>query len=338
MSAADGTSTEQPQVYLVTGGAGMLGRALVSQLVEKGKTVRVIDIETAQDQRAENIVGDVRDADAVRKACEGVDTVIHSAAAVWDPNLPDSVYDETNVNGTQIVIDTCMQLKIPRLVYTSTIDVVMDSVHGHLGGDESLPYPADPRRMNRYAYSKMLGEQMVLKANSPALATCALRPAGMFGPGDKYHLPNIIKNAKHGVNICLGDGTAQFSHVFCGNVAHAHVLAAERLAPGSAAAGQAYFITDGHDRNFFSFMEPFLQALGIPLPKMSIPYGAANAMAWLIEKVSPKSNLNRFSVYCTCLDHTFTHAKATRDFGYEPRYSHEEAFEITLEWLKTQEF
>jgi len=338
MSAADGTSTGQPQAYLVTGGAGMLGRALVSQLVEKGKTVRVIDIEPAQDQRAENIVGDVRDADVVRKACEGVDTVIHSAAAVWDPNLPLSIYDETNVTGTQIVIDACIQLKIPRLVYTSTIDVVMDSVHGHLGGDESLPYPADPRRMNRYAYSKMLGEQAVLKANSPALATCALRPAGMFGPGDKYHLPNIIKNAKHGINIRLGDGTAQFSHVFCGNVAHAHVLAAERLAPGSAAAGQAYFITDGHDRNFFSFMDPFLQALGITLPKMSIPYGAANAMAWLIEKVSPKSNLNRFSVYCTCLDHTFTHAKATRDFGYRPRYSEREAFDITLEWLKTQEF
>ena len=84
MSAADGTAKKQPQVYLVTGGAGMLGSALVSQLVEKGKTVRVIDIEPAQDERAEIIVGDVRDTDAVRKACDGVDTVIHAAAAVWD--------------------------------------------------------------------------------------------------------------------------------------------------------------------------------------------------------------------------------------------------------------
>jgi nucleoside-diphosphate-sugar epimerase len=338
MNAADGASTGQSQVYLVTGGAGMLGRALVSQLVEKGKTVRIIDIEPAQDERAEIIVGDVRDADAVRKACDGVDTVFHAAAAVWDSNLPSSIYSETNVIGTQIVIDTCIQLKISRLVYTSTMDVIMDCKHGQRDADESLPYPADPKKMNRYAYSKMLGEQAILKANSPALATCALRPVGMFGPGDKYHLPNIIKNAKHGVNIRLGDGTAQFSHVFSGNVAHAHILAAENLAPGSPVAGQAYFITDGHDGNFFSFMDPFLESLGIPVPKRSIPYGVANVLAWFSEKVSPRSNLNRFSVYCICLDHTFVHSKATRDFGYEPRYSAKEAFEITLEWLKTQQF
>lgn len=338
MSAAGEASTGQPQVYLVTGGAGMLGRALVSQLVEKGKTVRILDIEPAQDERAEIIVGDVRDADDVRKACEGVDTVIHAAAAVWDSTLPTSIYGETNVIGTQIVINTCIQLKIPRLVYTSTMDVVMDSKHGQRNADESMPYPADPGKMNRYAHSKMLGEQAALKANGPTLATCALRPAGMFGPGDRYHLPNVIKNAKHGVNIRLGDGKAQFSHVFSGNVAHAHVLAAEKLAPGSPVAGQAYFITDGHDGNFFSFMDPFLEALGIPAPRRSIPYGVANVMAWFGEKLSPGSNFNRFSLYCTCLDHTFVYDKAKRDFGYEPRYSSDEAFNITLEWLKTQEF
>ena len=306
--------------------------------MEKGKSVRVLDIEQAQDERAEIIVGDVRDADAVRKACEGVDTVIHAAAAVWDSKLPASIYGETNVIGTQIVINTCIQLKIPRLVYTSTMDVVMDSKHGQLGADESMPYPSDPGRMNRYAHSKMLGEQAVLRANGPTLATCALRPAGMFGPGDRYHLPNVIKNAKHGVNIRLGDGTAQFSHVFSGNVAHAHVLAAEKLAPGSPVAGQAYFITDGHDGNFFSFMDPFLEALGIPVPRRSIPYGVANVMAWFGEKLSPRSNFNRFSLYCTCMDRTFVYDKARRDFGYEPRYSPDEAFNITLEWLKTQEF
>lgn len=336
MSAADEAPSGQSQVYLITGGAGMLGRVLVSQLVENGKAVRIIDIDPAQDERAEIIVGDVRDAEAVRKACDGVDTVIHAAAAVWDSNLHPSLYRETNVLGTQIVIDTCIQLKIPRLVYTSTMDVVMDSKHAQRDADESLPYPADPGKMNRYAYSKMLGEQAVLKANSPTLATCALRPAGMFGPGDKYHLPNVIENAKHGINIRLGDGKAQFSHVFSGNVAHAHILAADKLAAGSAMAGQAYFITDGHTDNFFSFMDPFLEALEIPVPRRSMPYGVANILAWFGEKVNPTSKFNRFSVYCTCLDHTFVHDKATRDFGYEPRYPAEKAFEITLEWLKTQ--
>ena len=338
MEKTNGSHLGQSKVYLVTGGAGMLGRAIVSQLVDKGKIVRVIDIEQAKDSHAEIIVGDIRDAAAVRKACAGVDTVIHAAAAVWDPKLPLSIYDETNVKGTQLIIDTCIELGIPRMVYTGTMDVVMDGKHGECLGDESLPYPSDIGKMNQYAYSKMLGEQAVIKANGPQFSTCVLRLVGMYGPGDKYHLPNVIKNAKSGINIRLGNGKAQFSHVFSGNAAHAHILAAEHLAPNSHVAGQIYFITDQNTGNFFDFMNPFLEQLGIPIPKRSIPFGLANVLGWFSEKFSPKSNFNRFSVYCLCLDHTFVHDKATRDFGYQPIYSAKEAFEITLEWLKTQEF
>lgn len=338
MDGADSSRSGQPRVYLVTGGAGQLGRAIVSQLVEMGRRVRVLDIEPAKNDRAEIIVGDVRDAAAVRRACQGVDTVFHVAAAVWDPKLPLSIYDETNVMGTKLIIDTCMEFGVPRLVYSSTLDVVMDGKRRHLLADESEPYPADVKKMNQYAYSKMMGEQAVLKANGPAFSTSSLRLAGMYGPGDKYHLPNVIKAAKSGLIISLGNGKAQFSHVFSGNAAHALIMAAEHLQPGSPVAGQIYFVTDHDTGNFFKFLNPFLEQLGIHKPKISIPYGLAYPLAWLVERFSSTSNFNRFSLYCTCVDHTFVHAKATRDFGYQPRYSAEEAFKITLEWLKTQEF
>jgi sterol-4alpha-carboxylate 3-dehydrogenase (decarboxylating) len=338
MNEIKGSRSGQSKVYLVTGGAGMLGRAIVSQLLEQGRTVRIIDIEPAKDNRAEIIVGDIRDAAAVRRACDGVDTVFHAAAAVWDPNLPLTIYEETNVGGTKLIIDTCIQLGVPRLVYTSSLDVVMDGKHGHCLADESLPYPTDWRKMNRYAYSKMKGEQAVIKANGPTFSTCALRLVGMYGPGDKYHLPNIVKNAKSGINIRLGNGKAQFSHIFSGNAAYAHILAAEHLAPNSPVAGQIYFITDHHTGNFFDFMNPFLEQLGIPVPRRSIPRGLANVLGWFVEKFSTKSNFNRFTVYCVCVDHTFVHDKATRDFGYQPIFTAEEAFNITLEWLRTQNF
>lgn len=338
MNTSHGSSPSQPKVCLVTGGAGMLGRAIVSQLLDKGASVRILDIEKAQNDRAEVMVGDVRDEAAVRKACEGVDTVFHVAAAVWDPRLPRDIYESTNVTGTKIIIDTCLQMGIPRLVYTSTLDVVLDGVCAHRLADESAPYPTHPEKMNRYAWSKMIGEQAIIAANGPALSTCSLRVTGMYGPGDRYHLPNIVKNARHGVNIRLGDGKACFSHLFAGNAAHAHILAAEHLYPGSPVAGQFYFITDHDTGNFFTFMNPFLEALGIPLPRIAIPYRPAYALAWVIEKFSPKSNLNRFSVYCTCVDATFVHDKATRDFGYQPIFSADEAFNITLDWLKKQDF
>ena len=338
MSEIKGSHPGQSKVYLVTGGAGMLGRAIVSQLLEQGRTVRILDIKPAQEDRAEMMVGDIRDAAAVSRACQGVDTVFHAAAAVWDPNLPQGIYEETDVAGTKLIIDTCLRLGVPRLVYTSSMDVVLDGKHGHRLADESLPYPADFRKMNRYAYSKMLAEQAVIKANGPTFSTCALRLVGMYGPGDKYHLPNVIKNAKSGINIRLGNGKAKFSHIFSGNAAHAHILAAEHLAPDSPVAGQTYFITDHDPVNFFDFMQPFLEQLGIPVPRRSIPAVPANMLGWCVEKFSSKSNFNTFTVYCVCVDHTFVHDKARRDFGYRPIFTTEEAFNITLEWLKTQNF
>lgn len=330
--------SSQPRNYLVTGGAGMLGRAVVTQLLERERNVRIIDLEPVKNAQVDAIVGDIRDAAAVRKACQGVDAVIHTAAAVWDPQLPSSIYEQTNLKGTQLLLDTCLELGVPRFVYSSTLDVVMDGKHGHTLADESTPYPADPRKMNLYAYTKMMGEQAVLKANGPNFSTCSLRLVGMYGVGDKYHLPNVIGVAKKGINVHLGNGKSQFSHVFAGNAAHAHILAAEQLGPSSPAAGQAYFITDHDTGNFFEFMDPFLRALGIGRRKICIPYGVAYVFCWLAEIFSRKSNFNRFTLYCTCVDHTFVHDKATRDFGYGPRYTAEEAFNMTLEWLKTQEF
>ena len=85
-------------------------------------------------------------------------------------------------------------------------------------------------------------------------------------------------------------------------------------------------------------MNPFLEQLDIQVPKVSIPYGLANALGWLVEKFNTDSNFNRFTINCVCVGHTFALDKATRDFGYQPIFTSEEAFDITLEWLKTQKF
>jgi len=71
------------------------------------------------------IVGDIRDRRSCQRACQSVDTVFHAAAAVWDPNLAPTIYEETDVAGTKLIIDTCLRLGVPRLVYTSSMDVIL---------------------------------------------------------------------------------------------------------------------------------------------------------------------------------------------------------------------
>ena len=323
---------------LVIGGAGMLGYEIVRQLLAGGVPVRVLDLDPLPEPAAcHAMIGDIRDPSAVRDACEGVETVFQTAAAVWNVRTPRRIYEEVNVEGNRIVLEECLRRGISRLVYTSSMDVVVDGRRPIVDGDESLPYP---KRMPRDAYSrtKILAEKMVLAANGPALATCALRPVGMYGPRDRYHLGNIVAMARKGVSLRLGDGSARFSHAYSENVAHAHVLAARRLAPRSAVAGRCYFISDHKpDENLFDFMDPYLRGLGLPVPCRTIPYGPAMALAAVAEIVAPFSNFNRFAVIQTCVDHTFVHGRAERELGYRPIVSREEAFRRSLEWLKSQE-
>jgi nucleoside-diphosphate-sugar epimerase len=81
-------------------------------------------------------------------------------------------------------------------------------------------------------------------------------------------------------------------------------------------------------------MEPYLEALKLPGTKRSIPYPVAYAVACVAELVAPRSNLTRFSVIQTCIDHTYRHDKSERDLGYRPIVSHEEAFRRTLDYWK----
>jgi nucleoside-diphosphate-sugar epimerase len=322
---------------LVIGGSGMLGFEIVRQLVDQHKQVRVLDLQPLPEPICEFVQGDIRNSEDLRTACRDIEVVFQTAAAVWDRSTPARVYEQVNVGGNRRVVDACLELGIRRLVYTSTLDVVVEGSKPIVDGDESLPYP---RRLPRdpYCRTKIVAERLVLEANGPRLATCALRPVGMYGPRDRYHLGNVIRMARRGKFVRLGDGTARFSHVYSENAAFAHLLAAERLRPGSPVAGQAYFIADHYPAmNLFDFMEPFLLALGLPLPRRRIPYAAAMVLATIAEALAPRSSFSRFAVIQTCVDHTFVDGKAARELGYWPIISKEEAFRRTVAWLRNGE-
>ncbi|MBN1299146.1 MAG: NAD-dependent epimerase/dehydratase family protein, partial [Actinobacteria bacterium] len=202
-----------PQKYceyencLVIGGLGLLGYEIAEQLYSAGKKVRIMDIAEQKELDAkgfEFFKGDIRNKKDLRKACEGMDTIFQTAAAVWDPKTPSHIYDEVNVWGNKNVIEACLLAGVKRLVYTSTLDVVVDGKKPIKDGDERLDYPAQLPR-DHYSRTKIIAEKMILKANSKSLLTCSLRPVGMYGPRDKYHIANIIRAVKNGADFKLGN-------------------------------------------------------------------------------------------------------------------------------------
>ena len=182
---------------LVTGGGGFLGQAICRQLVARGHTVRSMNRKRYPALDAlgvEQRSGDIASHDLVIEAAQGVEAIVHSAGRVgaWG-RLED--YYETNVRGTDNVLAACELNEIDRLVFTSSPSVV------HAGGDldgvdESAPYAT--HFSSAYAQTKALAEQRVLAANGPSLATVALRPHFIWGPGDPNLVPRILRRARRG--------------------------------------------------------------------------------------------------------------------------------------------
>ena len=128
---------------LVTGGGGFLGNAIVKRLVQRGEVVYSLSrnfYPELEKMDVEQLLGDIADREVVENACKQAELVFHTAAKP-PPWGSYSAYYQTNVTGTQNVIDACIRHKVSRLVYTSTPSVVFNG-DDLAGVDESCPYPS----------------------------------------------------------------------------------------------------------------------------------------------------------------------------------------------------
>jgi nucleoside-diphosphate-sugar epimerase len=311
---------------LVTGGGGFLGQAIVRGLLKQGAEVRSFSRQEHAELRAlgvEQASGDLADAAAVSAAVQGCDAVFHVAArpGIWGGYAE---YHRTNVTGTGNVIAACRRHAVQRLVYTSSPSVVFDG-RDMEGVDESVPYPAHYEA--HYPRTKALAEQAVLAANDAELATVSLRPHLIWGPGDSHLLPRLVARARAGQLRRIGSRPNLIDTIHVDNAAEAHLLAAERLRPGSVIAGKVYFISQGEPMPMWDMVNRLLHAAGAPPVAGAVPVWLAMWLARGFEAAHRLMNnpdeprLTRFVVRELSTAHWFDITAARRDLGYAPRIS-----------------
>jgi len=313
---------------LVTGGGGFLGRAVVGALLSRGDRVAVFNRSECPDLAARGVEclrGDLADPNAVDSAIAGRDAVIHVAARAG-PGLYRPDFERANVAGTRHVVGACLRHGVRWLVHTSSPSVV----HAGFdigGGDETLPYPA--RFSAPYPETKARAERLVLAANSDSLATVALRPHLIWGPGDNHLLPRLVTRNRAG-RLRLPCPEKRIDTVYIENAADAHLLALAELAGARRCAGKAYFISNGEPRPVAEIMRLLLEAAGERphIGRVSLP--AARAAAIVVEglwrglRLKSDPPVSRFIVEHLATSHWFDIGAAARDFGYRPRVSIED--------------
>jgi sterol-4alpha-carboxylate 3-dehydrogenase (decarboxylating) len=332
-------------VSLVTGGCGFVGAAIARALKARGDQVIVLDlapecpVEGVDYRRV-----DITDKAAVNEACRGVDTVIHNASIVHTKQNKQDVVWAVNLGGTENMLEAAEQNGVARFIYISSGSVVYEGKDIE-NGDESLPYSAVSQAP--YADSKIAAEKVALAANGKGgMATCALRPHVVFGPGDNRFMPTLLAKGRNGqLRVQIGRGVWLSDYTYVSNMTDAVLLADEALAKdglNSVAAGQAYFITNGEPMPFWDFIRKVAARLGFPPIKYTAPKWLVYAIAAVKEGIdtlkggtlNAEDGLTRFAIRYMCTHHYFSIEKARRDLGYNPAVSVDEGIERTCQHLE----
>ncbi len=308
--------------YLVTGGAGFIGSHLVTSLVERGETVRVIDdLSTGNAKnlahlpagRVEFMKGDVADTKAIAEAVRGVEVVFHHAALASVPRsieLPMETHTAC-VTATVALLDASRRAGVRRVVYAASSSCY--------GNQEEMPKTESqlPQVLSPYAAAKLAGELYCeCFAACYPLETVRLRYFNVFGPRQDPKspysavIPLFVSALLEGRRPTIfGDGGQSRDFTFVANVVAANLLAAK----ASSVSGKVYNIACGSSLSVLDLLKEICRLMNKPFDP---EFGRARAGD---------------------VRHSWADISAAqRDLGYAPVVEMNEGLRKTVEWYVSQ--
>lgn len=327
---------------LITGATGFIGGHLAERLAQEGWAVRCLaratsDVSHLDSVDVETVEGDLRDAASLISAVKGCRVVFHCGALVSDWATVDEILS-VNVGGTRNLLAASVGASVERLVHVSSTDV-----YGYRGGETIDESYAGSRFSNWYAESKRRAESEVRRVEAAhGLAAVILRPATVYGPRSREVVGDIAHAIRSGHMLLIDRGRPTAGLVYVDNLIEAAVLAAGH----DAATGQAFNVTDQLDVTWRQFTDDLARGLECAGPRWSVPFGAANAVAFTLEHgyrlvrgatgLKTRPLLSRQAVHVLGTDQRFSSHKLRDMLGWEPRTSYAAGLARTVAWLRSE--
>ncbi|MEK6943355.1 MAG: NAD-dependent epimerase/dehydratase family protein [Nanoarchaeota archaeon] len=213
--------------YLVTGGTGFIGSALVKRLVKEKNFVRVFDNDlrgvssrlAGIKDKIELVAGDIRNPDEVQKACRGMDSVIHLAyinGTEYFYKMPELVL-EVGVKGIINVIDGCMKENVKELVLASSSEVYQTPKKVPTDENAALVVPDSANPRYSYGAGKIISEMMAINYGRKHFNRVLIfRPHNVYGPdmGWEHVIPQMSLRMK---DLCKKDTSKKIKFTIQGS-------------------------------------------------------------------------------------------------------------------------
>lgn len=324
---------------LVTGATGFTGGRLAETLARGGEQVRALVRPQSLARFAGSaaaragvipVAGDLADAAAIRKACDGVEVVYHIAALYREAGHRPSAYHEVNVQGTRTVLEAARVAGIRRVVHCST-----GGVHGHVSqapANEDAPFnPGDV-----YQETKLAGETLAREfGRQHAIEVAVARPIGIYGPGDTRFL-KMFRGISRGRFPMLGSGTPFYHLTFVDDVVEGLTLCGTR----PDAAGRTYLIAGPEYTTLERLVAIVAEELGTTPPRWHLPvwpfWTAGLVMETVLAPLGIDPPLHRRRVDFYTKSRAFTTARARAELGYAPQVELRSGIRRTVAWYREQ--
>jgi nucleoside-diphosphate-sugar epimerase len=313
------------QHYLVTGGAGFLGINLVRFLRERRHPVTSLDVAPFDypdmKPHVRAITGDIRDKDAVRRAMDGVDVVVHAAAAL--PLYKKEDIYSTDLDGTRNVLEAAQSAGIRRVIHVSSTAVYGIPDHHPLLETDRL------HGVGPYGEAKVKAEDVCLEFRAKGMCVPIVRPKSFIGPERLGVFALFYDWAKDGHGFpMIGSGKNRYQLLDVEDLCEAIYLCAtldEKIANDTFNIGAKEFTTMREDYQAVLDRAGFGKKI-VPLPASPV-IGTLRFLEAL--KLSP---LYKWVYETACEDSFVSIEKAERVLGYKPKYSNKDALIRNYEW------
>ena len=303
----------------MTGGTGFIGSRVVQRLRDRGDDVVVLARrpEKAAGLDAEIAQGDLSDAEAIRRGMEGCQAVFHIAADYrvgMDPSKRESMRD-SNVRGTERVLDAALDAGVDRIVYVSTINIF-----GNTNGqtvDESYRRDEADGFVSTYDETKYRAHLIAEQRAAQGAPVVLVQPGAVYGPGDHALVGQMIEQASTGKMPAKAFPELGLNMVHVEDVAEGILLAHDKGKPGESYVLGGELTTQGE------LIDKAAAIGGKKPPRLTVPPVMLKAMIPVSRWVGPAMGLppNFREMISAAQNVTYwaKDDKARRELGYSPR-------------------